>query len=73
MEKGAVKLAPSILAADFGRLGEQVAEAEQAGANRIHIDVMDGHFVPSLSMGAAIVQSVRRVTRLPPRDSPHGH
>jgi ribulose-phosphate 3-epimerase len=64
MEKGAVKLALSILAADFARLGEQVAQAEQAGANRIHIDVMDGHFVPNLSMGAAIVQSVRRVTRL---------
>ena len=65
MTTDAVKLAPSILAADFAHLGDQVAEAERAGANRIHVDVMDGHFVPNLSMGPPIINSLRRVTRLP--------
>jgi ribulose-phosphate 3-epimerase len=59
-----IHIAPSILAADFSRLGEQVAEVERAGVTRLHVDVMDGHFVPNLSMGPAIVESLRPHTKL---------
>jgi ribulose-phosphate 3-epimerase len=61
----AIKLAPSILSADFTRLGEQVREAEAAGADRIHVDVMDGHFVPNLTIGPLVVRALRKVTDLP--------
>ncbi|HZS78763.1 MAG TPA: ribulose-phosphate 3-epimerase [Ktedonobacteraceae bacterium] len=60
-----IGIVPSILSADFTRLGEQVREAEAAGAQRIQVDVMDGHFVPNITMGPMVVEAVRRSTRLP--------
>ena len=60
-----VEIAPSILSADFTRLGEQIEAAERGGATLIHVDVMDGHFVPNLTVGIPVVRSLARATRLP--------
>ena len=59
------KIAPSILSADFARLGEEVQAVEKAGADYIHVDVMDGHFVPNITIGPLVVEGVKRVTSLP--------
>src|SRR3990170_4854673 len=60
-----IKIAPSILSADFSRLGEELKTVEEAGADWIHVDVMDGHFVPNITIGPLIVEAVRKSTKLP--------
>ena len=60
-----IKIAPSILSADFGRLGQQIAEAESGGADYIHVDIMDGHFVPNLTFGPLVVRAIKPWTKLP--------
>src|SRR5438477_3582076 len=59
-----VEIVPSILSADFARLADEIGRVEQAGIRMLHVDIMDGHFVPNLTMGPPVVKSIRKVTRL---------
>lgn len=64
-EKRKLMIAPSILSADFSRLGEEIQDVEKSGCDVLHVDVMDGHFVPNLTIGPLVVKSIRKVTKLP--------